>query len=84
MTHFTRTICFQDLNDYETDALFAVNSEGIVRLVSCTLGTMLLTAAQVERIMGRGGYDYQVEAVQEWYSTDGWKGVEAKERGFAV
>lgn len=83
MNHFTRKICFRDLNDTEIDACFAVNSDGIVRLISCTLGTLLLDAAQVERIMGND-FARQIEAVQEWYSCDGWRGVEAKARGVVV
>ena len=82
--HFTRKVCFQDLNDYETDALFCADPEtGIVWMVSCTLGTLQLTGAQVFRIMGND-FDRQIEAVQEWYSVDGWKGCEAAERGRAA
>lgn len=84
MHHFTRQICFQYLNDFETDALFCADPDtGVVTLISCTLGTLSLTAAQVERIMGND-YANQIEAVQDWYSTDGWQGCEAAERGRAA
>lgn len=84
MNYFTRQICFQDLNNYETDALFCADADnGIVWMVSCTLGTLVLTCAQVFRIMGND-FDRQIAAVQDWYSTDGWQGCEAAERGRAA
>lgn len=77
MTHyFTRTICFQDLNDFETEADFSADDEGNVSLEACQLGGMKLTATQIEQIMGAAQFAAQEEAAQDWWVADGWAEAE--------
>jgi len=77
MTHyFTRTICFQDLNDFETDADFSADDEGNVSLEACQLGGMKLTATQIAEIMGRAQFDAQEASAQDWWVADGWAEAE--------
>lgn len=74
--YFTRTICFQDLNDFETDADFSADDEGNVSLEACQLGGMKLTAAQITEIMGDAQFAAQEASAQDWWVADGWAEAE--------
>ena len=80
---FTRKICFQDLNDFETPASFSADKDtGIVSLEGVTLGGLALTSEQVRDIMGAAQYAEQVAAVQEWWCADGWAAAEQDSRAY--
>lgn len=81
MTHyFTRTICFQDLNDFETDADFSADDEGNVSLENVTLGGKRMSATEVEEIMGAAQFAAQVASAQSWWCIDGWASAEQDAR----
>jgi hypothetical protein len=80
MHYFTHTICLWELNEFEAEAAFSADADtGIITLESVKIGALELTPEQLELAVGSGDVERAVEAVQDWWSDEGWAEAERDE-----
>lgn len=73
MTTFTHTLIFAELNGYEADAMFEVDTDdGRVDLIWADIGGFRASEYQARIIEGHAGYDGAIQAVATWWATEGY------------